>query len=62
VFDYDAHFDAFQDAKKKKTAAADGERIERKARYITALMAKQKEREREEEIIYEAGGCAVESS
>ena len=33
--------------------AADDERVERKSRYIESLIAKQKEREREQDIIYE---------
>ena len=53
IFDYDGHFDGFQDSRKKKLRAADDERVERKSRYIESLIAKQKEREREQDIIYE---------
>lgn len=53
VFDYDGHFDSFQDARKQKLAAADAERTERKSRYINSLIAKKEERDREENIIYE---------
>ena len=53
IFDYDGHFDGFQDSRKQKLKAADDERVERKSRYIESLIAKQKEREREQDIIYE---------
>jgi coiled-coil domain-containing protein 55 len=53
VFDYDGHFDGFQDARKQKIARADEERTERKSRYIQSLIEKQKEREREDAIVYE---------
>ena len=53
IFDYDGHFDGFQDSRKQKLRAADDERVERKSRYIESLIAKQKEREREQDIIYE---------
>ena len=53
IFDYDGHFDGFQDSRKQKLKAADDERINRKSRYIESLIAKQKEREREQDIIYE---------
>ena len=53
MFDYDGHFDGFQDARKQKIARADEERTERKSRYIQSLIEKQKEREREDAIVYE---------
>ena len=53
IFDYDGHFDGFQDSRKQKLKAADDERVERKSRYVESLIAKQKEREREHDIIYE---------
>ena len=53
MFDYDGHFDGFQDARKQKIARADEERTERKSRYIQSLIEKQKEREREDSIVYE---------
>ena len=53
IFDYDGHFDGFQDSRKQKVKSQDEERVERKSRYIESLMAKQKERDREQDIIYE---------
>lgn len=53
IFDYDGHFDGFQDTRKQKVKDQDEERVERKSRYIESLMAKQKERDREQDIIYE---------
>lgn len=53
IFDYDGHFDGFQDSRKQKVKDQDEERVERKSRYIESLMAKQKERDREQDIIYE---------
>ena len=53
IFDYDGHFDGFQDTRKQKVKDQDEERVERKSRYIESFMAKQKERDREQDIIYE---------
>ncbi len=50
IFDYDSHFDAQQQQKEaSKPAAAQA----RKSRYIETLLDKNKERQREQDIIYE---------
>lgn len=53
LFEYDAHVDSNHAARRAKLDAADAERVERKSRYIETLIAKQKERAREEAIVYE---------
>ena len=50
IFDYDSHFDAQQQQREaKKPAAAQA----RKSRYIETLLDKNKERQKEQDIIYE---------
>ena len=53
LFEYDAHVDSNHAARRAKLDAADAERVERKSRYVETLIAKQKERAREEAIAYE---------
>lgn len=50
IFEYDSHFDAQQQKREaSKPAAAQA----RKSRYIETLLDKNKERQREQDIIYE---------
>ena len=50
IFDYDSHFDVQQQQREaSKPAAAQA----RKSRYIETLLDKNKERQREQDIIYE---------
>jgi coiled-coil domain-containing protein 55 len=53
VFDYDGHVDAHLSDRRAKLAAADAERVDRKSRYVEALAAKQKERDREAAMVRE---------
>ena len=53
LFEYDAHVESNDASRRAKLAAADAERVERKSRYVETLIAKQKERAREEAIVYE---------
>ena len=53
LFEYDAHVESNDASRRAKLAAADAERVERKSRYVETLMAKQRERAREEAVVYE---------
>ena len=53
MFDYDGHVDAHLSDRRAKLAAADAERVDRKSRYVEALAAKQKERDREAAMVRE---------
>ena len=50
VFDYDSHFDAIQEQREQPKIEA---KQARKSRYIEGLLDKAKEREKEQDIIYE---------
>ena len=50
IFDYDSHFDTIQ---QQRTAPKQQEKLVRKSRYIEGLLDKAKEREREQDIVYE---------
>ena len=54
MFDYDGVFEDLQ-AKKEKPKAA--EPAARKSRYIESLMDKAKDRQREQDIVYEKRCC-----
>ena len=50
IFDYDSHYDTLQNQREAaKPAAAQA----RKSRYIESLLDKNKERQKEQDIIYE---------
>jgi len=50
IFDYDSHYDAQQS--QREAAKPTGQAV-RKSRYIESLLDKTKERQREQDIIYE---------
>lgn len=50
IFDYDSHFDAIREQREGPKAA---DRQERKSRYIEGLLDKAKERQKEQDIVYE---------
>ena len=50
VFDYDSVYDSIQEERVQPLQA---EKLQRKSRYIEGLLDKAKEREREQDIVYE---------
>ena len=52
IFDYDAHHDSIQTERGRALPSGPPER---KSKYIQNLLDKNKEREREQDIIYERG-------
>lgn len=50
IFDYDSHFDSIQEQREGPKQA---ERQARKSRYIEGLLDKAKERQKEQDIVYE---------
>lgn len=50
AFDYDSVYDSIQE---KRVQPQQAEKLERKSRYIDGLLSKAKEREREQDIVYE---------
>lgn len=50
IFDYDSHFESIQ---QQRTVPKQQEKLARKSRYIEGLLDKAKEREREQDIVYE---------
>ena len=50
VFDYDGVYDSMQEQKEQPRQA---EKLARKSRYIEGLLDKAKERQREQDIVYE---------
>ena len=53
VFDYDAHVDAIQEARRRKVEARQQEKVERKSRYIAGLLETAEHRKREQEVLFE---------
>ena len=56
IFDYDAHYDEVQ---KEKAKARPTGQPDRSSRYIQNLMDKTKERQREQDIVYERRWVAI---
>ncbi|KAK9827568.1 hypothetical protein WJX74_010906 [Apatococcus lobatus] len=50
IFDYDGHYDTIQ---QQRTVPKQQEKLARRSRYIEGLLDKAKEREREQDIVYE---------
>lgn len=53
VFDYDAHVDAIQAARRKKVEARQQEKVDRKSKYIAGLLETAEHRKKEQEVLFE---------
>ena len=53
VFEYDAHVDAIQDARRKKVEATEEEKVARKSKYIAGLLETAEHRKKEQEVLFE---------
>jgi hypothetical protein len=53
IFDYDAHVDAIQEARKEKAQVHVDEKVERKSKYIAGLLETAEHRKKEQEVLFE---------